>query len=32
MEEKGLLNSQFEGLTLVSKGKVRDIFPFDPYL
>ncbi|MDA8124531.1 MAG: phosphoribosylaminoimidazolesuccinocarboxamide synthase [Deltaproteobacteria bacterium] len=32
MENKGLLNSHFEGLTKVSQGKVRDIYAVDPYL
>ena len=32
MNTNGLLNTHFEGLTLASKGKVRDIYAVDPYL
>ena len=32
MGNTGLMNSHFEGLTLVSRGKVRDIYALGPYL
>jgi phosphoribosylaminoimidazole-succinocarboxamide synthase len=32
MKNTGLMNTHFEGLTLVSRGKVRDIYAVDPYL
>jgi phosphoribosylaminoimidazole-succinocarboxamide synthase len=32
MKNTGLMITRFEGLTLVSQGKVRDIYALDPYL
>ena len=32
MNSKGLMNTQFTGMTLAGKGKVRDIYSLDPYL
>ncbi len=32
MNTKGLMNTQFTGMTLAGTGKVRDIYALDPYL
>ena len=32
MNTKGLMNTQFTGMTLAGTGKVRDIYTLDPYL
>ncbi|MBA4421498.1 MAG: phosphoribosylaminoimidazolesuccinocarboxamide synthase [Syntrophus sp. (in: bacteria)] len=32
MNTKGLMNTQFNGMTLAGTGKVRDIYALDPYL
>ena len=32
MNAQGLMNTQFTGMTLAGKGKVRDIYALDPYL
>ncbi len=32
MNTKGLMSTQFTGMTLAGKGKVRDIYAVDPYL